>query len=79
MFNMLNTLPQLRKYSPLVCKFLDIVTGIFHVWSAPARRCSYVLEQLGLRNPAPAAIGLPIAVLSPRPALTLFREGKEIR
>ncbi len=75
MFNMLNTLPELRKYSPLVCKFLDIVTGIFHACLAPARHCSYVLEQLGFRNHTTAAIGLPIA-LPLRPALVHARKGK---
>jgi hypothetical protein len=35
MFNMLNMLRRLRKYSPLVCKFLDLVTGIFHVCWLP--------------------------------------------
>jgi len=30
MFNMLNNLPRPRKYSPLVCKFLDNLTAISH-------------------------------------------------
>src|SRR5213595_3492482 len=36
-FNILNTLPRLGKYSPLVCKFLDIVTGIVHAGVDVAR------------------------------------------
>src|SRR5438132_5313691 len=50
MFNPLNTLPQSRKYSPLVCKFLDIVTGFSRAGSGAARRCSYVLAQVGLKK-----------------------------
>jgi hypothetical protein len=73
MFNILNILPRLRKYSPLVCKFLDIVTGIFHVGLVATRRCSYLSELLGFRNTAGAAIGLAIALPSVRPAFTRFR------
>ncbi len=79
MFNILNALPRLRKYSPLVCKFLDIVTGIFHACVDVARCGSYLLEQLGFRNHAFAAIGLPIALPSRRPTFACFREGKGIR
>jgi len=75
MFNILNSLPPLRKYSPLVCKFLDILTGILHTRSAVVRRCSYVLEQLVFRNRTSAAIGLPIA-LRLQPALVRARKGK---
>jgi len=76
MFNLLNNAAKLRNYSPLVCKFLDRVTGIFRGSSEAARRCSYLLEWLGFRNPAPPAIGLSIALPMLRPALTHFREGK---
>jgi hypothetical protein len=75
MFNLLNIRAKLRKYSPQVCKFLDIVTGIFHAGTAAGRRCSYVFEQLGFRNSTGAAIGLPIA-LPLRPALMHLRKGK---
>jgi hypothetical protein len=51
------------------------VAGIFHACLAPARHCSYVLEQLGFRNHTTAAIGLPIA-LPLRPALVHARKGK---
>jgi hypothetical protein len=73
MFNMLNMLRRLRKYSPLVCKFLDLVTGILHVCLVATRRCSYLSELLGFRDTAGAAIGLPIALPSVRPAFTRFR------
>ncbi len=76
MFNMLNNQQRLRKYSPLVCKFLDNLTAISHPCWAGARRGSYVVEQLGFRDTALAAIGLPIALPTLRPALTHFREGK---
>ena len=79
MFNILNTPPRQRKYSPLVCKFLDIVTGIFRVCLIAKRRCSYLSELLGFRNTAGATIGLPIALPSVRPAFTRFRLGKGIR
>jgi hypothetical protein len=75
MFSLLNIAANLRKYSPLVCKFLDIVTGISHARLAAPRRRSYLVERLSLRNYAFAAIGLPIA-LRTRPALIYFREGK---
>ena len=74
MFNILNIMVKLRNYSPLVCKFLDNVTKLFHACPAAGERRSYLLEQLGLRNDGLEAIGLPIA-LSIRPALIHF--GKE--
>ena len=76
MFNILNTLPGQRNYSPLVCKFLDNMTALFHARLAAARRCSYLLEQLGFRNRTIAAIGLPIA-LPLQAALIHFRKGKD--
>ena len=79
MFNILNTLPRLRKYSPLVCKFLDLVTGFLHARLATVLHGSYLLEQLGFRNTAGATIGLPIALPSLRPALPHFRKWKGIR
>ncbi len=62
MFNILNSVAKLRNYSPLVCKFLDNVAKLFHACRAAARRRSYLLEQLGLRNDGLEAIGLPIAL-----------------
>ena len=73
MFNILNNVAKLRTYSPLVCKFLDMVTGILHVCLIATRQCSYLSERLGFRNTAGAAIGLPIALPSFRPAFTRFR------
>jgi len=78
MFNTLNSVAKLRKYSPQVCKFLDIVTGISHARLAAAQRGSHLLERLGFRNTAGAAIGLPIALPSFRPAFAQFG-GKGIR
>lgn len=75
MFSLLNMASKLRKYSPLLCKFLDYVTVFFHARLAAPRRRSYLVEQPSLRNAALAAIGLPIA-LATRPALIYFREGK---
>lgn len=66
----------LRNYPPLVCKFLDNMTAFFHAHLATARRCSYLLEQLGFRNRIVAAIGLPIA-LPLQAALIHFRKGKD--
>jgi len=74
MFNILNSVAKLRNYSPLVCKFLDNVTKLFHACRLAAGRRSYLLEQLGLRNDGLEAIGLSIA-LSIQPALIHF--GKE--
>ena len=79
MFHILNTLARLRKYSPLVCKFLDIVTGLLHARLAAVLHGSYLLEQLGFRNTGGATIGLPIALPSLRPALPHFRKWKGIR
>ncbi len=76
MFNILNTLPGQRNYSPLVCKFLDNMTAFFCARLAAARRCSYLLEQLGFRNLTAAVIGLPIA-LPLQPAHGHFRKGKD--
>ena len=76
MFNILNTLRTLRSYPPLVCKFLDNMSEFFHACLAGARRCSYLLEQLGFRNLTGTAIGLPIA-LPLQAALIHFRKGKD--
>ena len=78
MFNILNRLANLRKCSPWMCKFLDIMTGIFHACLTAPRRCSYLSERLGFRNQVLGTIGLPIAVPSLRPALAQFG-GKGIR
>ena len=78
MFNILNSVAKLRKYSPQVCKFLDNLTGISHARLPAVRHRSYVLEQLGFRNSALTAIGLPIALSSFRPAFAQFG-GKGIR
>ena len=78
MFNTLNSVAKLRKYSPQVCKFLDIVTGISHARLAAAQRGSHLLERLGFRNQVLGTIGLPIAVPSLRPAFAQFG-GKGIR
>ena len=75
MFNLLNAVTKLRKYSPLVCKILDNMTAFFHARLAAARRCPYLLEQLGFRNSSAAAIGLPIA-LRLQAAHIHFRKGK---
>ena len=75
MFNILNSVVKLRNYSPLVCKFLDNVTKLFHARSAAAGRFPYLLEQLGLRNDGLGTIGLPIA-LSIQPALIYFGKGR---
>jgi len=72
-FNILNMLPRLRKYSPLVCKFLAIVTGIFHVGLIATRRCFYLFELLGFRNTVGAAIGLRIALPSVQPSPVFVR------
>jgi hypothetical protein len=74
-FTILNTVTELRNYSPLVCKFLDNMTAFFHARLAAARRCSYLLEQLGFRNSSAAAIGPPIA-LPVQAAQIHFRKGK---
>ena len=78
MFNLLNSVAKLRKYSPWMCKFLDIMTGIFHACLIATRRCSYLSERLGFRNQVLGTIGLPIAVPSLRPAFAQFG-GKGIR
>ncbi len=67
MFNILNATAAVRNYSPLVCKFLDNMTGFFHARLAAMRRSSYLLERLGFRDLSAAAIGLPIALLFRRP------------
>src|SRR6266851_6498284 len=43
MFNLSNTLPTLRNYSPLVCKFLDKVSEFFHACLAAPQEASYLL------------------------------------
>jgi len=75
-FNILNNVPRVRKYSPLVCKFLDKVTGFFHACLAAPRRSAYLLEGLGLRNHTLATIGLPIALTSLQPAPIHISKGK---
>lgn len=75
MFDILNTLLRLRKYSPQVCKFLVISDRKFHACAAVTRRCSYLLEQVGFRDRALEAIGLPIALPLP-PALVHVCKGK---
>ena len=75
MFNMLNSVAKQRNYSPLVCKFLDNVTKLFHACRLAAGRCSYLLEPLGVRNDGLGTIGLPIA-LSIQPALIHFGKGR---
>jgi hypothetical protein len=74
-FTILNTVPGQRNFPPLVCKFLDNMTAFFRARLAAARRCSYLLEQLGFRNSSAAAIGLPIA-LPLQAAQIHFRKGK---
>jgi len=76
-FNILNKMPRLRKYSPLVCKFLDKVTEFFHACPAAPRRSAYLLEGLGFRDRTRAAIGLPIALTPLQPALIHVCKGKE--
>jgi hypothetical protein len=76
MFSILNMVAMLRNYPPLVCKFLDKLTAFFHARLPIARRCSYLLEQLGFRNASAAAIGLPIAVPL-QAALVHLRKGKD--
>jgi hypothetical protein len=76
MFNMLNNATSLRNYPPLVCKFLDNMTALFHARLRAAPRCSYLIERLGFRSPSAAAIGLPIA-LPLQAAHIHFRKGKE--
>jgi len=49
MFNILNTVAKLRNYSPLVCKFLDNVTKLFHAADCYGRRC-YLLNSLALET-----------------------------
>jgi len=75
MFSILNRVAHLRNYSPLVCKFIDNATKSFHALLADARRRSYLLEQLDLRNDGLEAIGLPIA-LPIQPALIHFGKGR---
>ena len=75
MFNILNSVAKLRNYSPLVCKFLDNVTKLFHDRRLATGCRSYLLEQLGLRNDGLEAIGLPIA-LSIQPALIHLGKGR---
>jgi hypothetical protein len=75
MFNVLNSGAKLRNYSPLVCKFLDNVTKFFHACRLAGGHRSYLLEQLGLRNDGPEAIGLPIALCT-QPALMHFGKGR---
>lgn len=76
MFSILNMEPVLRNYPPLVCKFLDNMRAFFHVRLGAPPRSSYLLERLGFRNRALAAIGLPIA-LPLQAALIHFRKGKD--
>ena len=76
MFRILNNVPRVRKYSPLLCKFLDKVTGFFHACLAAPRRSAYLLEGLGLRNHTLATIGLPIALTSLQLALIHISKGK---
>jgi hypothetical protein len=76
MFNILNTSPTLRNDPPLVCKYLDNVSGFFHVRLGAPPRSSYLLERLGFKRPTVAAIGLPIA-LPLQAALIHFRKGKD--
>jgi len=75
MFHILNSVAKLRNYSPLVCKFLDNVTKLFHACRLATGCRSYLLELYGLRNNALAANGLPIA-LPLQPALMHFGKGK---
>jgi hypothetical protein len=75
MFNILNSGRKQRNYSPLVCKFIDNVTKLFHACRLAAGCRSYLLEPLGLRNDGLEAIGLPIA-LSIQPALIHFGKGR---
>jgi hypothetical protein len=76
MFNMLNMGIFLRKYSPFLCKFLVKVAGIFHACRAVPGHCSYLLERMGFRDAAVAAIGPSIAFPLYQPAAFHFRTGK---
>jgi hypothetical protein len=80
MFNMLNRGISLRKYSPILCKFLVNVTGFFHACRAVQERCGYPLEQVDFTGAAGAAIGPSIAFPLLQPAAahsgTGIRTGK---
>jgi hypothetical protein len=61
MFNILNTLPETGKQSPIVCKILDSLSAFSHGILLPLERPFYPLERMGLRNHGFRAFGLRIA------------------
>ena len=76
MFNMLNNLVREGKNSPMVCKFLLSVSAFPRTFTLGFERPFYLLEREGFRNHALQAVGLRIASLPVRPAVTQIRTGK---
>ncbi len=77
MFGLLNTTTDLRKYSPLVCKFLDLLSSLFHGLQRRCRGSSYLLEKTGLRDGEFPAFGFGIALTLRQPVLMRIRSGKD--
>ena len=77
MFNILNTTANLRKYSPLVCKFLDLLSSLFHGIQRRCQGSSYLLEKMELRDRQFPPFGFRIAFPICQPALIRIRSGKD--
>jgi len=77
MFNMLNSWIERGKNSPMVCKFLDSVSGFSHKFDRLFGGIPYLLERVGLRNGGFQPVGLRIALPIGRPAFIRMRSGKD--
>jgi len=77
MFNMLNIRMASGKNSPMVCKILSRMSAIRHGFELVLRRCSYLLERMGLRNRVFQPVGLRIAFSMARQAFLEIRGGKD--
>jgi hypothetical protein len=76
MFNTLNTMATRGKKPPLVCKFLDSLSGVFHGVRPCFGGVLYVLEGRELRGIIFAGVGLRIAFSVVEPVLIRIPSGK---
>jgi len=77
MFNMLNIRIREGKKSPMVCKFLDSVSGFRHDPHLLLQRPCYLPDRMGLRHLVFLPVGLRIAFSIFRPAYNRSRSGKD--
>lgn len=77
MFNILNKKPNLRKYSPLVCKFLDWMSSLFHESHWRSQGASYLLDKMELRDCKIPPFGFGIAFAIRQPGLIRIGNGRD--